>query len=163
MLNQNLGGVTAPLQDRIAALPPSAAVGLWTFNGTDSPRRSHRAVSEDLVASPARPLSPPRWTASRQTAAAGVVHDAAPGVRRRAGEIPPGQPIPVLVITTGSHTDRTLDGEGLQDYVKGAVDPNRPVAINVIDVGDDPDRPSWEPSSGSPAGPTKPCRRTRRR
>lgn len=56
----------------------------------------------------------------------------------------PGQPNSVLVITTGSHTDRTLDGEGLQDYVKGAVDPNRPVAINVIDVGDDPDRPSWE-------------------
>ena len=48
------------------------------------------------------------------------------------------------MITAGPHTDQSLDGPGLQDFVKSAVDPARPVAINVIDVGDDPDRPTWE-------------------
>ena len=56
----------------------------------------------------------------------------------------PGQPNSILVITQGPHTDRTLDGSGLQDFIAGAVDPNRPVAINVIDFGADPDRPVWE-------------------
>jgi hypothetical protein len=56
----------------------------------------------------------------------------------------PGQPNSVLVITGGGHSDRSLDGQGLQDYVKSAVDRDRPVMINVIDVGDDPDRADWE-------------------
>ena len=29
-------------------------------------------------------------------------------------------------------------------FIAGAIDPNRPVAINVIDFGADPDRPVWE-------------------
>ncbi len=28
--------------------------------------------------------------------------------------------------------------------MKSAIDPARPVAINVIDLGDDPDRATWE-------------------
>jgi hypothetical protein len=56
----------------------------------------------------------------------------------------PGQPNSILVITQGPHTDKTLDGQGLQDYLKSAADPNRPITINVIDFGDDPDRPVWE-------------------
>ena len=55
-----------------------------------------------------------------------------------------GQPNSVLVITTGQHTDQTLDGPGLQDFVKSAIDPSRPVAVNVITIGDDPDRSTWE-------------------
>ena len=55
-----------------------------------------------------------------------------------------GQPNSVLVITQGTHTDQTLDGPGLQDYVKSAVDQNRPVAINVIDIGDDSDSATWQ-------------------
>ncbi|MFN8071241.1 MAG: hypothetical protein U0R66_05445 [Mycobacterium sp.] len=146
MLNQNLSGVTAPLKDRIAALPPSAAVGLWTFNGTDSTTAVPTgAVSEDLGGQPR--------SAALAAALDGLAPDGGGGVSfttlrlvygAALAKFRPGQPNSVLVITTGSHTDRTLDGEGLQDYVKGAVDPNRPVAINVIDVGDDPDRPSWE-------------------
>ena len=38
----------------------------------------------------------------------------------------------------------TLDGPGLEDYVRSALDPERPVTINVIDIGDDPDRQTWE-------------------
>ena len=56
----------------------------------------------------------------------------------------PGQPNSVLVITQGPHTDQSLDGPGLQEYIKSAVDPARPVAVNVIDLGDDPDRATWE-------------------
>jgi hypothetical protein len=50
----------------------------------------------------------------------------------------------VLVITSGPHTDQTLDGPGLQDFIRETSDPKRPVAVNVIDFGDDPDRPIWE-------------------
>jgi hypothetical protein len=32
----------------------------------------------------------------------------------------------------------------LVQYVKSAVDPAKPVAINVIDFGDDSDRATWE-------------------
>ncbi|MCB1289618.1 MAG: hypothetical protein KDB47_18395, partial [Mycobacterium sp.] len=56
----------------------------------------------------------------------------------------PGQPNSVLVVTSGPHTDRTLDGPGLEEYVRSALDPERPVTINVIDIGDDPDRQTWE-------------------
>ena len=56
----------------------------------------------------------------------------------------PGQPNSVLLITQGPHTDRTLDGPGLENFLKSAIDPNRPVAVNVIDFGPDPDRLVWE-------------------
>ena len=55
-----------------------------------------------------------------------------------------GQPNSVLVITAGPHTDQSLDGQGLQDVVKQAFNQARPVAINVIDFGSDPDRATWE-------------------
>jgi len=50
----------------------------------------------------------------------------------------------VLVITAGPHTDRTLDGPGLQEFIRQTFDPARPIAVNVIDFGDDADRPVWE-------------------
>ena len=34
--------------------------------------------------------------------------------------------------------------DGLQQYIRGAFDPARPVAVNVIDFGDDSDRATWE-------------------
>ena len=56
----------------------------------------------------------------------------------------PDQPNSVLVITSGPHTDRSLDGPGLVSYIRGAVDQQRPVAVDVINIGDDPDRSTWE-------------------
>ena len=50
----------------------------------------------------------------------------------------------VLVITSGPHTDQSLDASGLQEYVRRTFDPAKPVAINVIDFGADPDRATWE-------------------
>jgi hypothetical protein len=55
-----------------------------------------------------------------------------------------GQSNSVLVITTGPHTDQSLSGSGLQQYIRGAFDPARPVAVNVIDFGSDSDRATWE-------------------
>jgi len=56
----------------------------------------------------------------------------------------PGQRNSVLVITQGPHTDRSLDGPGLQEFVRSSLDPNRPVAIDVVTFAGDPDRPTWE-------------------
>ena len=67
----------------------------------------------------------------------------------------------MLVITAGPHTDRTLDDQGLQDFVKSAVDRDRPVAINVIDIGDDPDRPTWEAIVRLSGAPTRVSRQNR--
>ena len=50
----------------------------------------------------------------------------------------------MLVITSGPHTDQSLGSEGLQDLIRSSADPSRPVAVNVINVGDDPDRATWE-------------------
>ena len=55
----------------------------------------------------------------------------------------PGMKNSVLVITAGPHTDQFMDGPGLQDFVRKVFDPARPVAINVIDFGSDPDRAAW--------------------
>jgi hypothetical protein len=146
MLNQSVAGVAPPLKDRIMTLPPNAAVGLWTFNGTDSATQVPLGpVSEDMGGQPRSAalattldgLAPSDGGGVSFTTLRLVYGDALANFR-------PGQPNSVLVITTGAHTDRTLDSQGLQDFVKDAVDRNRPVAINVIDVGDDPDRPTWE-------------------
>ena len=55
-----------------------------------------------------------------------------------------GQNNSILVITAGPHTDQSLDGSGLQQYIRGAFDQARPVAVNVIDFGYDSDRATWE-------------------
>lgn len=146
MLNQNLTGVAAALRNRVATLPPNASVGLWTFDGIQS-----------STPVPTGPLPDQLAGQPRSGALTAVLDGLAPGgpggvsfttlrlaYSDAVANYRPGQQNSVLVITSGPHTDRTLDGPGLQDFVASAVDPNRPVAINVIDVGGDPDRPTWE-------------------
>jgi regulator of RNase E activity RraA len=55
-----------------------------------------------------------------------------------------GQTNSVLVITAGPHSDQSLGGEGLQEFIKQSVDPAKPIAVNVIDFGSDSDRATWE-------------------
>ena len=56
-----------------------------------------------------------------------------------------GQSNSILVITTGPHTDQSLDGAGLADSSSaGRSMPASPVAVNVIDFGSDSDRATWE-------------------
>ncbi len=145
MLNQALPGLAGPLRDRINGLPPSASVGLWTFDGG----QGVNAVPTGPVAEPVgdRPRSAALTGALEGLGGAGggvsfttlrlVYADAQANFR-------PGQPNSILVLTQGPHTDRTLDGPGLQDFLRSAADPNRPVAVNVVDVAGDPDRGTWE-------------------
>lgn len=153
MLNEGLTGdenrlanVAAALRNRLGTLPPTAAVGLWTFNRVDS-----------TTAVPTGPLADPLGPQPRSVALTGVLEGLVPtgggGVSFTTlrlvygdalAKFRPGQPNSVLVITQGPHTDQSLDGPGLLDYVKSAVDPARPVAINVVGFPGDPDRPVWE-------------------
>jgi len=141
-----LANVAAALSTRIRALPPGAVVGLWTFDGADSrPVVPTGPLSDDLGGQPRSValtglldgLTPTGGGAVSFTTLPRAYTDALANYR-------PGQPNSILVITQGPHTDKTLDGAGLQNYLKTAADPNRPVTINVIDLGGDPDRPTWE-------------------
>jgi hypothetical protein len=141
-----LANVVDALDSRIKALPPSSVIGLWTFDG-----------KEGRAEVPAGPLADsvngqPRSTAL--TAALDKQHASSGGAvsfttlrliyKDALANYHPGQTNSVLVITKGPHTDQTLGGQGLQDFIKGSVDPAKPVAVNVIDFGSDPDRETWE-------------------
>ena len=138
--------VTTALRDRIGALPSDSAVGLWTFNKVDSG-----------AAVPTGPLGDPIGPQRRTEVIAGVLNATTPtsggGVSfttlRSAyadalANFRPGQPNSVLMITQGPHTDVAIDPQSLQNAVKSMLDPNRPVAVNVIDFAGDPDRATWE-------------------
>lgn len=144
-----LANVIAALQDRIKALPASAVVGLWTFDG-------HEGRSE--VAS--GPLADPVGGSSGQPRSAALLAALDKQYSSGGGAVSfttlrmiyqdmqanyhAGQANSLLVITSGPHTDQTLDGPGLQDFIRKSADPAKPIAVNVIDFGADPDRSTWE-------------------
>ncbi|CAA0106904.1 putative protein [Mycolicibacterium vanbaalenii] len=141
-----LANVADALRARVQVLPGDSGVGLWTFDGVAG--RSVvglGALSEPLDG---QPRSEALTAAlNGQSASSGgavsfttlrlVYTDASAAYRE-------GQQNSVLVITAGPHTDQSLGAEGLQQYIRGAFDPERPVAVNVIDFGDDADRATWE-------------------
>jgi hypothetical protein len=141
-----LANVAAALDTRLQAMPPASAVGLWTFDGVEGRSEVTTGPLSDPV--DGRPRSAAlAATLDGQTASGGgavsfttlrMIYDDALAKYRQ------GQTNSVLVITAGPHTDQSLDGSGLQDYVRRTFDPARPVAINVIDFGGDPDRATWE-------------------
>jgi len=150
MLNQAMGAdeggksrlanVVAALNNRIGALPPNAAVGLWTFNGVEGKSAVPMGPVPDQSAaltSTLTGLSPSGGGAVSFTTLRLAYTEALANFRD-------GQSNSVLVITQGPHSDQTLDGPGLVAYVKSAVNPAKPVAINIIDFGDDSDRATWE-------------------
>ncbi|MGV0748329.1 hypothetical protein [Mycolicibacter minnesotensis] len=141
-----LAHVIAALDQRIKGLAPNSSVGLWTFDGTEGRNvvtggplderlnggtRAEALVSElnDLSSTPGGAVS---FTTLR------LVYNQA------LANYQPGQANSVLVITAGPHTDRTLDGPGLQDFIRANTDPQRPVAVNVIDFGTDADQATWQ-------------------
>lgn len=141
-----LANVADALRARVQVLPGDSGVGLWTFDGVAGRSVvSLGPLSEPLGGQPrAEALTE---ALNRQTASNGgavsfttlrlVYTDASAAYRE-------GQENSVLVITAGPHTDQSLGAEGLQQYIRGAFDPARPVAVNVIDFGDDADRATWE-------------------
>ncbi|MBU9765281.1 hypothetical protein FR943_15690 [Mycobacterium sp. TNTM28] len=149
-----LANVVAALDNRLKALPDTSAVGLWTFDGTEG-------RSEVAIGPLAEPVSGQRRsdlltsTLDEQSASGGgavsfttlrMVYTEALSKFRE------GQDNSILVITTGPHTDQSLDGAGLQEYIRGAFDPARPVAVNVIDFGGGSDRATWEAVAQASSG-----------
>jgi hypothetical protein len=144
-----LANVVGALQDKIKSLPPTAAVGLWTFDGHEG--RSE--VTGGPLGDPVNPTSGQLRSAAL-TAALDKQYSSPGGavsfttLRMLYQEVQAnyraGQPNSILVITTGPHTDQTLDGPGLQDFIRKSADPAKPIAVNVIDFGADPDRATWE-------------------
>lgn len=141
-----LANVVAALKNRLAALPPSAVVGLWTFDGKEGRSEVPAGALSDQVGNQPRSAaltaaldkqSPSGGGAVSFTTLKMIYDDVLAHFRQ-------GQSNSILVITSGPHTDQSLDGAGLQDYMKKTFDPARPVAVNVIDFGGDPDRAAWE-------------------
>jgi hypothetical protein len=141
-----LANVVAVLNDKIKALPPTAIVGLWTFDGHEG--RSEVATgplgdpvngqprTAALTAALDKQFSSPGGAVSFTTLRM-IYQDMQTNYRA-------GQTNSILLITAGPHTDQSLDGPGLQNFIKTSADPAKPIAVNVIDFGGDPDRATWE-------------------
>jgi hypothetical protein len=144
--NSRMGNAVNALIARIQALPPSAAVGLWTFDGTEGKSEvSTGPLSDPVDGRPRSTFLPERLDELSSTSGGAVSFTTLRLVYEQAmANFRQGQSNSILVITTGPHTDQSLDGPGLQEYIRGAFDQARPVAVNVIDFGNDSDRATWE-------------------
>ncbi len=141
-----LANVLAALEDRIRALPPNAVLGLWTFDGKDGRSELPSGPLSDQVNGQLRTAALLAALDNQFSSNGGAVSFTTLRLvyQQALANYRAGQNNSILVITTGPHTDQTLDGAGLQDFIKASVDPNKRVAVNVIDFGDDPDRLTWE-------------------
>ena len=141
-----LANVLAPLSDRIKAMSPASSVGLWTFDGVAGRSEIPLAALGDANGSQTHAAQLLSNLDNQSSSGGGAVSFTT--LRLLYGSAlsnyHEGQANSVLVITAGPHTDQSLDGQGLKDYIKSAFDQNRPVAVNVIDLGSDPDRSTWE-------------------
>lgn len=141
-----LANVVGALQDKIKSLPPSAAVGLWTFDGHEGRSEVTGGPLGDPVNGQPRSAALAAALDKQYSSAGGAVSFTT--LRMIYQEIQAnyraGQTNSILVITAGPHTDQTLDGPGLQDFIRRSADPAKPIAVNVIDFGGDPDRATWE-------------------
>lgn len=140
-----LANVIAGLKDRIRIMAPNDSVGLWTFDGVSG--RSEV------------PVAPLGDAADAQSHAAALLANLDNQSSSNGGSVSfttlrllfgdamanyrDGQGNSILVITRGPHTDQSLDGQGLQEYIKSTFEQGRPVVVNVIDLGNDPDQPTW--------------------
>jgi hypothetical protein len=141
-----LANVVAALGDRIKALPPSSVVGLWTFDGHEGRSEVTTGPLSDTVNGQPRSAAVTATLGKQYSSAGGAVSFTT--LRMLYQEIQAkyvaGQPNSILVITAGPHTDQTLDGPGLQNFIRTSADAAKPIAVNVIDFGADPDRATWE-------------------
>ena len=141
-----LANVIAVLQDRIKALPPNSVLGLWTFDGHEGRSEVGAGPLGDPVNGQPRSAALLAALDKQYSSNGGAVSFTT--LRIVYGDMlanyRAGQTNSVLVITGGPHTDQSLDGPGLQDFIKRSADPAKPVVVNVIDFGADPDRATWE-------------------
>jgi hypothetical protein len=149
-----VANVAAAITDRLKAIPPTSAVGLWTFDGVAGRSEIPTGPLTDQVDGKPRSAALADNLNGQVASGGGAVSfttlrllytDAVANFRE-------GQENSVLVITQGPHTDQSLDGPGLEAFVKQTFSPAKPVAINVIDFGGDPDRATWEAVAQSTGG-----------
>ena len=141
-----LVNVAAALSARLQALPPTSDVGLWTFDGVSGRSEVSTGPLSEAVGGQPRSAVLTSNLAGQVASNGGAVSfttlrlvytDAVANFRE-------GQPNSVLVITAGPHTDQSLDGAGLQDFIRTNFNQGQPVAVDVLDFGADPDRATWE-------------------
>lgn len=141
-----LANVVAALDNRIRALPPNSVIGLWTFDGKEGRTEVSAGPLDDQVDGQPRSAALIAALDKQYSSAGGAVSFTTLRMVYQAAQanFRDGQTNSVLVITAGPHTDQTLDGPGLQDFIRRSADPAKPVAVNVIDFGADSDRSTWE-------------------
>lgn len=141
-----LANVIGSLQDRIKSLPPTAVVGLWTFDGHEGRSEVASGPLSDAVNGQPRSAALSAALDKQYSSAGGAVSFTTLRMiyQDMQANYRAGQTNSLLVITAGPHTDQSLDGPGLQDFIRKSADPAKPIAVNVIDFGADPDRSTWE-------------------
>lgn len=141
-----LANVVAALANRIKAMPPSAVVGLWTFDGQEGRAEVSAGPLADAVNGQPRSAALTAALDKQYSSDGGAVSFTTLRLvyQEKLANYVVDQANSILVITTGPHTDQTLDGAGLQEFIRTSADPAKPIAVNVIDFGDDPDRATWE-------------------
>jgi len=141
-----LANVIAALQDKIKALPPTAVLGLWTFDGHEGRSEVGSGPLADPVNGQPRSAALLAALDKQYSSPGGAVSFTTLRLiyQDMQANYHAGQTNSILVITAGPHTDQTLDGPGLQDFIRKSADPAKPIAVNVIDFGADPDRATWE-------------------
>jgi hypothetical protein len=138
--------VVSALDNRIQALPPNSVVGLWTFDGKEGRSEVPAGSLDDSVDGKRRSTALKATLDDQHATSGGAVSFTTLRLiyKGALANFRPGQTNSVLVITAGPHTDQSLNGHGLQDFIRQNADPEKPVAVNVIDFGTDSDRATWE-------------------
>ena len=141
-----MANVTAALRERLQTMPPTAAVGLWTFDGVAGRAEVATGPLGDSVDGQPRSAVLTENLDGQVASGGGAVSFTTMRLlyTEAVANFREGQENSVLVITSGPHTDQSLDGSGLEEFVRQNFAPGRPVAVNVIDFGADPDRATWE-------------------
>jgi hypothetical protein len=141
-----LGNVVNALDDRIKALAPNAVIGLWTFDGKEGRSEvSAGPLGDQVDGKPRSEVLTAALDRQHATSGGAVSFTTLRLIYQNAqANFHAGQTNSVLVVTSGPHSDQSLGGEGLQEFIKQSADPAKPVAVNVIDFGSDSDRSTWE-------------------
>ncbi len=141
-----LANVIAALEGKIKSLPPSDVLGLWTFDGQEGRAEVTTGPLSDPVNGQPRAAALIAALDTQYSSPGGAVSFTTLRMlyQERQANYRTGHANSILVITAGPHTDQTLDGAGLQNFIRTSADPAKPIAVNVIDFGADPDRDTWE-------------------
>ena len=139
-----LANVVAALSDRIKALPPTAILGLWTFDGHEGRAEVATGPLSDPVNGQPRSAALTAALDKQYSSAGGAVSFTTLQLiyQDMQAKYHAGQTNSILVITAGPHTDQSWTGRGCR-ISSAERDPAKPIAVNVIDFGADPDRATW--------------------